>query len=125
MASQMNATEFINQLSNHKQLIWSDGTLTYTINIDHSIQANPDASGRTISGKWYLDEYDHIVVIGKWEWINGKYIDNDFRKMIIDVRIIGAVNDQNKTFKSYHVIEHLNKLTSDEYKSELTKCVTK
>jgi hypothetical protein len=67
-------------------LLLTDGSSFYRFNRDSSFDSGPlGLSGRTITGRWRLDGSSGFIIEGKWSWINGLALTDDFRRMTLRI----------------------------------------
>ncbi len=97
----------------------SDGSSFYTFRKDGTFDSGPlGFGGRTISGRWRLDESrinnPAFVVDGKWGWINGLSRSDDYRRIVFDIRPgkfrKASVEEDHRCpeiFQCYFLIEEL------------------
>jgi hypothetical protein len=70
-------------------LVLTDGASYYRFKRDGSFDSGPiGLSGRTITGRWRGGEGEFIVE-GRWGWINGQSLRDDYRRMTMR---IGAID---------------------------------
>ena len=109
--------EISDYINVNKQIIWTDGASYYKLASGGTFELSPAGiSGRTILGHWEFDSNNQrIQIVGKWGWVNGYNIRNDFRSMAIDLRIPISVPDQKGITKPYFSIEEVKSMPVVQY----------
>jgi len=97
----------------------SDGSSFHTFRKDGTFDSGPlGICGRTISGRWRLDERSRpntvFVVDGRWGWINGPSRSDDHRRIVFYIwsgkfRKASVEEDHRcpEIFQCYFLIEEL------------------
>ena len=123
MVSTVIAKETVDQIIADAGLfVYSDGSSFFAFHKGGRFESGPmGISGRTIEGTWTMDQDGRYVVKGKWGWINGISVTNDFRTMSIhlsyphdpsfDDRLFSSsfTNRPVKIHKAYALIDSLEK----------------
>jgi hypothetical protein len=110
------------------QLIVADNFYYYLLKADGSFESGPmQLSGRTISGRWkQKGDQNYFVIEGKWEWINGIWPNDDYRRMTLNIGGASSFEqkepiskmthpESGRVYKCYLLVEELVKLEQSEW----------
>ncbi len=99
----------------------SDGSSFYTFREDGSFQSGPRGlSGRVITGKWKIRNdrpMSIFIVDGEWSWMNGSSLNDDFGRIVFDIRpgVFRKTSAEERqftlsgeVFECYFLIDELN-----------------
>lgn len=69
----------------------SDGSSTFRLHRGGTFVMEPvGISGQTVKGVWKLTDLGHFVIVGKWGWVNGLSMPNDYRRMKLYISYHGG-----------------------------------
>lgn len=126
IAAQRTAPEEI--IQGEGQLVFTDGASYYAFRKDGTFESGPvfrdsdgmllpGISGQTIAGRWRHDGHGSWVIEGRWGWINGASLLNDFRRMVMRfsgvertaevMRMIPGSDSALSVYKTYFTIQEL------------------
>lgn len=79
------AADTVDQIIDDQGLfVYADGSSFFAFQKGGRFESGPmGMSGRTIEGTWTNGQDGRFVVKGRWGWINGASVTNDFRTMSI------------------------------------------
>lgn len=105
-------------------LVYSDGSSFFAFKRGGRFESGPmGMSGRTIDGAWTRDQDGRYVVKGRWGWINGLSVTNDYRTMTLWLShphdpstngMLFSMTVTNRPVTIYKVYALVDSLTKDE-----------